>query len=102
MLNRIDIENIIKNIVADEKDGVVKYQTTPLLECVADATKLSEYKNGLVKAFNELKDSPEATEVVSTFQQLEKVLPKARNEFRALQLLGVVPGRCRLCEQFGI
>jgi hypothetical protein len=73
-----------------------------MLEEVTGSAKLSEYRDGIVQALDELKDSPEAAQVVSTFQQLEKTLPKARNELRAIRLLGVVPGHCRLCRQFGL
>ncbi len=101
LLDGTNIEKIIEQIVADDKQGVVKYQTTLLLEA-ENTQKISEYREVLIKALNELKDRPEATEVINTFRQLEKVLPKARNELRAIQLLGVVPGHCRLCHQFGI
>jgi hypothetical protein len=98
----IDIKKITEQIVADDQHGVVKYQSTPLLESAADTKKLSQYRDDLVQALDELKDSPEAAQVVSTFQQLEKILPKARNELRAIRLLGVVHGHCRLCRQFGL
>lgn len=98
----IDIGKITEQIVADDQGGVVRYQVTPLVESGADATKLSQCRDGIVQAFDELKNSPEAAQVLSTFRQLDKILPKARNELKAIRLLGVVPGHCRLCHQFGL
>ena len=55
-----------------------------------------------MKALEVLKDSPEVMQVLNAFQQMEKALPKARDELRAVRLLGVLPGQYRICHQFGL
>jgi hypothetical protein len=94
--------NLDKELVVDNEHGMVRHYTTVLVEGFKDANKLSECRDKIVESFKMVKDSPETAQVLSTFQQLEKTLPKARNELRAIRLLGVVPGHCRLCRQFGL
>lgn len=97
-----DTSGFGKEIVAHSERGEIQHRTTVLVEGLKDACKLSDCKAGILKSLKVLKESPEATEVLNTFQQLEKILPKARNELRAIRLLGVLPGQCRLCRQFGL
>lgn len=102
LLTKEDTSNLEKEIVADKEGGAVRHRTTVLAEGFEDAQQASQCKNNINKSLKILKESPEAQQVLNTFQQLEKNLPKARNELRAIRLLGVVPGQCRICRQFGL
>ena len=97
-----DIKTVAKEITVNGGRGVVLYGTTVLAEGIKESQELTECRASIVKALEALKESPEAMQVLNAFQQMEKVLPKVRNELRAVRLLGVLPGQCRLCRQFGL
>ncbi len=97
-----DIQTVIKEITVNGGIGVVLYGTTVLAEGIKESQELTECQASIVKALEGLKESSEAIRVVNAFQQMEKALPKARNELRAVRLLGVLPGQCRVCHQFGL
>ena len=97
-----DIQTVIKEIAVDDEHGTVLFRGTVLVEGIKESMKLAECRDSIVEALKALKDSPETMQVVNTFKQLEKVLPKVRNELRALRLMGVLPGQCRICRQFGL
>jgi hypothetical protein len=97
-----DIPQVTSDIMADDYRGSVLHNGTALAEGIEDATKLSACRDNIIKALGNLKDTPENRQVVGLFQQLERILPRARNELRAIRVLGVLPGRCRICRQFGL
>ncbi len=97
-----DTEDLEKEITIDSDRGVVVYRTTVLAEGFKDAGELSKCRENIVKSLGVLKESAEARQVLNTFRQLETALPKARNELLTIRLLGVVPGQCRICRQFGL
>jgi hypothetical protein len=97
-----DIQQLTNDIMTDDHCGSVLHNGTVLLEGIEDATKLSACRDNIIKALGNLKDTPETRQVVVLFQQLERILPRARNELRAIRVLGVLPGRCRICRQFGL
>jgi hypothetical protein len=97
-----DIPQVTSDIMADDYRGSVLHNGTVLAEGIEDATKLSACRDNIIKALGNLKDTPENRQVVGLFQQLERILPRARNELRAIRVLGVLPGRCRICRQFGL
>ena len=93
---------VAKEIAVDDERGVVLFRDTLLVEGIKESKELVECRDSIVEALKELKESPEATQVVNTFQQFENVLPKVKNELRAVRLMGVLPGQCRICRQFGL
>ena len=97
-----DIEMVAKEIVIDNERGIVLFRGTVLAEGIKESKELAECRDSIVEALKVLKEGSEAFQVVNTFQQLEKVLPKVRNELRAVRLMGVLPGQCRICRQFGL
>lgn len=97
-----DIERVTGDIIPDEQRGMILYNGKALAEGFKDVTKLNECKDNIIKAIDNLKDSHEAKQVISSFQQLEKILPRARYELRAIRTLGVLAGHCRICRQFGV
>lgn len=97
-----DIKVVAKEITVNDERGLVLHYTTVLAEGFDDARKASECRANIVKSLEMLKESHEVQQVLTTFQQLGKILPKVRNELRAVRLLGVLPGKCRICSQFGL
>lgn len=97
--NAPDLE---KELNVDPERGVVRHYTTVLAEGFKDTNKLSECRDNIVKSFKILKESPEVQQVLNIFKQLQVTLPKVRNELRAVRLMGILPGQCRICHQFGL
>ena len=97
-----DIKTVAKEITANNDRGVVLYGTTVLAEGFNNNRKASKCRANILKSLEMLKESHEAQQVLITFQQLGKILPKVRNELRAVRLMGVLPGKCRICSQFGL
>ncbi len=97
-----DIQTVAEEITVNSDRGVVLHGTTVLAEGIEESQELTECRASIVKALEALKESPEAMQVLNTFQQLERNLPKASNELRAIRLLGMLPGQCRICRQFGL
>jgi hypothetical protein len=102
LLGGADVQTVAKEITVNAGRDMVLYGTTVLADGIKESEKLTECQASIVKALETVKKSPEGIQVLDTFQQVEKVLPKARNELRAIRLLGVLPGQCRLCRQFGL
>jgi hypothetical protein len=97
-----DIRLVTKDIITDDHRGLVLHNNTVLVEGIKDTTKLSEYRDSIIKALDNLKRSPEVRQVINDFQRLQKILPNARNELQAIRMMGVLPGHCRVCRQFGL
>jgi hypothetical protein len=97
-----DTEAVAKEITVNDESRAVVHYTTVLAEGFEDTRKASECRTNIVKSLEMLKESTEARQVLMTFQQLGKLMPKVRNELLAVRLLGVLPGQCRICRQFGL
>ena len=63
---------------------------------------LSKCKSDIIMAFEALQESAEAKQVLDAFKNLRTILPNVRSELRTVRLMGVVPGRCRVCQKFGL
>jgi hypothetical protein len=97
--NAPDLE---KELNVDPERGAVRHYTTVLAEGFKDTNTLSECRNNIIKSFEILKKSSEAQQVLNIFRQLQVTLPKVRTELRTVRLMGVIPGQCRVCHQFGL
>lgn len=91
-----------KELNVDPEHGAVRHNSTVLAEGIMDTDKLSECRGNIIKSFRTLQDSSEAQQVLNIFKQLEQSLPKVKYELRAVRLMGVIPGQCRVCHEFGL
>ena len=91
-----------KELVIDGEHGVVKHRGIPLAEGFEDTQKTSDGYDKIIESLKLSKESHEAKQVLNMFQQLEKTLPKVKNELLVVRLMGVLPGQCRICHQFGL
>ncbi|OGN99480.1 MAG: hypothetical protein A2Y58_05300 [Chloroflexi bacterium RBG_13_51_52] len=66
-----DIKTVAKEITVNNNRGVVLYGTTVLAEGIKESRQLTECRDRIVKALEILKGSPEAMQVLNTFQQME-------------------------------
>lgn len=94
--------NLENELIIDDEHAAVRHRGMPLTEGLENSHELMECKANIIKSFEILKQSQEAQQVLNLFKYLEKILPKVRNELRAVRLMGVLPGRCRICRQFGL
>ena len=86
----------------DPQLGTVSYRNGLLAEGLQEEASASKCQKNILNSLEALKESPEVREMLALFQQLEKTLPKAGSELRAIHTLGVIPGQCRVCRQFGL
>lgn len=56
----------------------------------------------MIEVLGELVRSPEAAEAASTCRALETLIPRAKQPFEEISLLGLVLGRCRVCQRLGM
>jgi len=60
------------------------------------------YRAGIIKAFERTMSSPRAGEVKSTYELLKEATDKARRIAEEINLLGLIPGQCRVCRRLGM
>jgi hypothetical protein len=104
LLTQKDTFNLEKEskIIQEGSAIWIRYQKTLLAQDFNNEQQASECLTSIFTALKTLKECTEAQEVAQLFQQLQKNLSKTRNELRAIRLLGVLPGQCRICRQFGL
>jgi len=88
------------SIVVDRNNGEVRWGSGMVLAKAPG--KEEECKKKLMAALRELTESAEALQVISTYRVLNESTPRARKAAEELLLLGMVPGRCRICRRLGI
>ena len=59
-------------------------------------------KQAIIKALEELQESPEIEKVKTSFKAIEQPVAKAREALEDISLLRFVPGRCRVCRLLGM
>ena len=91
-------KDLEKDIYIDADRGVV-YGRTVIAEVPG---KEEEWKRNVLAALKELRTSSEAAEAAKTYRELEEYTNRARNAAQEVHLLGMVPGRCRVCRRLGI
>jgi hypothetical protein len=61
----------------------------------------AETRDKLVSIFDALPGSIEASKVKSTYEQLASITKLAKRQVDEILLLGMVPGKCRVCRRLG-
>jgi len=88
------------NIVTRPDKGKVKYAPGGTLAYAPGEEE--ECRTGIITALSKLGKSLEAARVRETFRTTETMAIKARRAAEDTCLLGLVPGRCRVCRRLGI
>lgn len=91
-----------KEVVIEEERGAIMHRGIPLISGLKNSQECIRCWNNILKSLEILKVSQEAQQLLEMFERLWKILPEVRNELRAVRLMGVVPGRCRICRQFSL
>ena len=95
-----DVDKWQSRVVADTAAHCVKYGPGTILAEVPG--KEVECKQQLLNVFNEVKSSPELNETISSFRNLESIMPKVRQIIEDILILELVPGHCNVCERLGM
>jgi len=95
-----DGTNLQERMVASD-DGYVRNGEggSKLAHCLG---KQNECREALITAFNRIRDLREMGRVLSTEAELEKVSNKLRRPLEDIRLMGLVPGRCRICSRISL
>jgi hypothetical protein len=64
--------------------------------------KQNECREALITAFNKIPDLPEMKNVITTEIELKKASSKLKRLLEDIRLMGLVPGRCRICSRIGV
>lgn len=104
LLNRaLDIpndENPEEHIVADTESGVVRWDVGTIL---AKAPGIEEEcRENILDVFKNPRAVTEINQVADSYKEVKESIDKARRVVEEISLLGMVPGRCRVCHRLGI
>ena len=95
-----DNTNPEDHIVADTQQGVVRWDMGTIL---AEAPSVEEKcRDNILDAFKNPKAEQEVNQVAITYEEVKESTEKARRAVEEISLLGLVPGRCRVCRRLGI
>jgi len=64
--------------------------------------KEEQYKSSILTVLEKLLRSQEAGETASTYETLVNITNRVKSTAQEISLLGLVPGRCRICKQLGL
>ncbi len=64
--------------------------------------KQQECREALIKAFNKIPGLPETKKVIATDLELKTVSNKLKRMLEDIRLMGLIPGRCRICSRISL
>ncbi len=64
--------------------------------------KQQECREVLIKAFNKIPGLPETKKVIATDLELKNVSNKLKRMLEDIRLMGLIPGRCRICSRISL
>ena len=64
--------------------------------------KQQECREALIKAFNKIPGLPETKKVIATDLELKNVSNKLKRMLEDFRLMGLIPGRCRICSRISL
>lgn len=87
-------------ITANIDNGEIRYGFGIIL---ANAPGLENTcRDNILATISDLQGLSELTNTASTYKEVEEAIPKLRRAAEEFTLLGVIPGRCRVCRRLGI
>jgi hypothetical protein len=95
-----DMTNLQERMAASD-DGYVRNGEggSELAYCPG---KQNECREALLVVLNKIPDLREMGKVISTKAELDKVSNKLRRPLEDIRLMGLVPGRCRICSRISL
>jgi hypothetical protein len=64
--------------------------------------KQEQCRKTLIKIFEEIPDLPEIKRVIATESELRNVCHKLKQHLEDIRLMGLIPGRCRICSRISL
>ena len=64
--------------------------------------KQQECREALIKVFNMIPGQPETKKVIATDLELKNVSNKLKRMLEDIKLMGLIPGRCRICSRISL
>lgn len=64
--------------------------------------KQNECREALLRAFEKIPDMPETGKVIATEAELKSVSGKLKRKLEDIKLMGLIPGRCRICSRISL
>jgi len=89
-----------KNIDIDPDNNEIRYNHGTAVAYAPGA--LERCRDNIIGALNELKTSPEAKSVINTYRPNADSATKARRSAEEIDMMGLVPGQCRICQRLGM
>ena len=89
-----------KRIKVDKGSGEVRYDAGTILAKAPGAEEKCE--SNIVAAFGELTESAGLKRTVESYHEIEKPMAALKRAAEEIDLMGIVPGRCRICRRIGI
>ena len=93
-------KSLEERIVVDTDSGEVRDEAGHILAKAPGEEEKCRQK--ILTAFKDLKESREAKKVTQTHKETEEIIIKLRRIVEEIKLLGIIPGRCRVCKRLGI
>ena len=99
-LNNQDEEDLEERITVDKNRGTVMCGVGSIMaECPGSEDKC---RDNILEAFKALRKLNDIENVIKKYQGIEQPMMKAKQIAEEISLLGLIPGKCRVCERFGI
>jgi hypothetical protein len=98
LISSRDIDDFSETITITDQ-GEVRYSNAPLLAYTPHHT--DECKASILRVMRQ-QDISQDTSLINTYRTMEEATGKARRAVQELLLLGLIPGRCRICRRLGL
>ena len=98
-LGSCDKSALEDDLVSDTREGTVKYRNSIMAEAPGNEEKC---RQSILATFNELLKSPELERVRNSHRYLDECAVKAKQAAEEIEMLGYLPGNCRVCRRLGM
>ncbi|MCP4609056.1 MAG: hypothetical protein GY845_10135 [Planctomycetes bacterium] len=101
-LKKRDEVSLESNIKINRKNGEVRYGTARSLLGKAPVKDADKLREGILETSRKLQTSPDLSHFVATHKTLTESGARASQAGKEILLLGMVPGKCRVCRRLGL
>lgn len=91
---------IEERIITDTESGEVRDESAHILAKTPSGEE--KCRQNILSAFEELKESNEKKKAAQTYKEVKEAITKLRRAAEEITLLGLVTGRCRVCQRLGM
>ncbi len=89
-----------EHITTDTDSGDVRYESGHILAKAPGEEE--ECKRNILSAFKDITGSTESKKVAQTHKEAQEAMTKLKRAAEEITLLGLVTGRCRVCQRLGM